>query len=136
MHDNALSILVVDDDEPIFKTVSRALRGEGYQLSYAPSAEDALRVLETERFQIVISDNRMPGMSGVEFLELVRARHAGMVRVMMSSDERSNAITEAVERGTIFRLLPKPWEQEKLKATVRFAVQYWRELAVEASLLG
>ena len=122
------SILVVDDDEHIFAALRRSLR-QRYQLTYAPDAETALAVSGARRFDIILSDYRMPGMNGLELLELMQARHPSMVRLMMSADVNQQQLVAALERGTVFRALLKPWGQDELHTTLRFACQHAAELA-------
>ena len=128
------NVLVVDDEDSIFSALSRALRREGYSFTYAPDADTALALALTQGFQVVISDNRMPGMHGLEFLELMRARHPGVVRVLMSADADAHLVSDATKRGTVFRMLSKPWADTELRAVVRYAVQHAQELAFGASL--
>lgn len=132
----AASILVVDEDESIFKALSRALRRDGYSLTYSPHAEAALGALERQAFDVLLSDNRMPGMTGLELLELARIRHATTVRMLMSSDVETALLRKARESGMVFRMLSKPWTEAELRTSVRFAVQHARELAFGAHLNG
>ena len=92
----------------------------------APEAATALEVLEREPVHVVVSDYRMPGMDGVEFLRLVKERHPATQRVLLTGQADTSVIEEAVNRAEIFRFLWKPWDESHLLLTVQDAIdQFW-----------
>jgi two-component system, NtrC family, sensor kinase len=124
MHEPTL--LVVDDDDNVRRALRRVLRRTRCRVLDAPEAQSALGVLEQERVQVVISDYRMPGMSGVEFLRVVKDRWPRIQRVLLTGQADSNAIEEAVNRSEIFRFIWKPWDDGHLLITIETAVeQFW-----------
>ncbi len=120
------TLLVVDDDENVRRALKRVLRRMRCRVLDAPDAQCALGVLAREPVQVVISDHRMPGMSGVELLRIVKERWPGVQRVLLTGQADSSAIEEAVNRSEIFRFIWKPWDDGHLLITLQSAVdQFW-----------
>lgn len=136
MNENAPSILVVDDEENVFKSLSRCLRKEGYQLTHAASPADAFELLAQHEYAIVISDHLMPGMTGLQFLTLVRSRYPNTVRIMLTGHADIQTAIDAINRGHIFRFLSKPWDDLELKAALYFALEYRKESLENRRLLS
>jgi two-component system, NtrC family, sensor kinase len=129
------SILVVDDDEHVRRALKRVLRRARCVVHEAPDAEHALALLAVEPVHVVVSDYRMPGMSGVEFLRHVKERWPRVQRVLLTGQADTAAIEEAVNHSEIFRFIWKPWDDGHLLLTVQSAVdQYW--LLVENARLS
>ena len=118
------TLLLVDDEANILASLKRLFRREGYTVLTAESGMAGLDVLAREAVDVVISDGRMPGMSGAEFLGKVRQLHPGCVRLVLSGYTDLNAVTNAVNRGELFRFLLKPWNDAELIETVREAFRY------------
>ncbi len=120
------SLLVVDDDDNVRRALKRVLRRMRCRVVDAPDAQAALAVMEREPVQVVISDYRMPGISGVEFLRIVKERWPRIQRVLLTGQADSSAIEEAVNRSEIFRFIWKPWDDGHLLITIQSAVdQFW-----------
>ena len=121
------TVLLVDDDEHVRRTLARILRGRFRgRVLLAAEALEGLAALERESIQAVVSDYRMPGMSGVEFLRVVKERWPNVQRVLLTGQADSSAIEEAVNQSEIFRFIWKPWDDAHLLATIQSAVdQYW-----------
>ena len=114
-------ILVVDDDTAVRRVIRVFLQERGYHVRTAAGAEEALELLQNERFDIVVTDLRLPVSSGLELLEKVRARLPGVRSMLMSGDADVPALVEAVERG-VDAVLLKPFELEELRAQVEHSV--------------
>jgi putative nucleotidyltransferase with HDIG domain len=123
MHRHA--VLFVDDEINILKAVKRLLRNEPWEVLCASRPQEALEMLDTAPVQVVVSDQRMPEMSGVDLLAAVRERHTDVVRMMLTGYTEMNVAVEAINRGEIFRLITKPWNDEELKATLRQAFDHF-----------
>ncbi|MRR50095.1 MAG: EAL domain-containing protein [Rhodocyclaceae bacterium] len=118
-------ILLVDDEPSILSALRRLLRREGYTIFTAASGAEGLELLATHEVGVVISDARMPEMSGAEFLGRVREMHPDTVRIMLSGYTDLDAVTSAVNRGELFRFLGKPWEDTELLETIRDAFRHY-----------
>ncbi|MCF6249429.1 MAG: response regulator, partial [Desulfobacula sp.] len=118
MPDNSeYPILVVDDDEPIIKNMRRILRRKGFtKLVSALNGEQAVKLLETAQhpFFLIMSDMRMPGLSGSEFLEKSILLSPESRRILLTGYSDYDAITDAVNRGEIHQYIAKPWDNDDL----------------------
>ncbi|MFI5315497.1 MAG: HD domain-containing phosphohydrolase [Myxococcota bacterium] len=115
-------VLFVDDEVNILKALARLFRGEPVRVLTASSAAEALALLGSERIQVVVSDQRMPGTTGVRLLAQVRERCPDVVRILLTGHTEIAVAIEAINQGEIFRLLTKPWNDDELRATVRQAL--------------
>ena len=114
-------ILVVDDQEDVTTSLRRMLEREGYQVVTAGSAEASFDLLATRHIDVVIADLRMPAMNGDEFLERVKLIYPDVVRMVMTGAPDLRAATSAINRGTIFKFLVKPFDEKEFLANVEEA---------------
>ncbi len=119
------AVLFVDDEGNILKAVQRLLRNEPWNVLTASRGSEALEILDQTQAQVVVSDQRMPEMSGVDLLQAIRERRPNVVRMMLTGYTEMNVAVEAINRGEIFRLITKPWNDEELKATLRQAFDHF-----------
>jgi len=120
------TLLIVDDDEHVRRALRRVLRRARCRILDAPEAQSALEIMTAEPVHVVVSDYRMPGMSGVEFLRIVKERWPKVQRVLLTGQADSTAIEEAVNQSEIFRFIWKPWDDSHLLITIQSAVdQFW-----------
>ncbi|HZI09936.1 MAG TPA: ATP-binding protein [Myxococcus sp.] len=122
-------LLLVDDEENILKSIRRVLRRGDWEIVTAADAEQGLRVLEAFKPEVVISDFRMPGMNGVEFLTQVKQQAPRAQRIMLTGQADQLAIEEAINRSEIFRFISKPWNDSHLVLTVKSAFEQYALLA-------
>jgi diguanylate cyclase (GGDEF)-like protein/PAS domain S-box-containing protein len=115
------TLLLVDDEENILNALTRMLRRDGYRILTATNADDALDILGRNEVQVVISDQRMPGISGTELLSKVKEMHPETVRMVLSGYTDLSAVTAAINQGAIYKFLTKPWDDEELRLQVRDA---------------
>jgi two-component system response regulator HupR/HoxA len=120
-----LSLLVVDDEQRSLETLRRTLE-DHFTVFTANSVEQGLVVMETEYVQIVLSDQRMPGTSGVEFLHSVRARWPNTVRLILSGHTEAQDIIAGINDAGIWQYLLKPWHPDQLLLTLQSAAELWR----------
>jgi putative nucleotidyltransferase with HDIG domain len=117
------SVLFVDDEPNILKALQRLLRHESINVLTASRPREALELLERSPVQVVVTDQRMPEMSGVDLLSAVRERHPDVVRMMLTGFTEIDVAVEAINRGEIYRLITKPWNDDELRATIRQAFE-------------
>jgi EAL domain-containing protein (putative c-di-GMP-specific phosphodiesterase class I)/FixJ family two-component response regulator len=112
------TLLLVDDEENILAALKRLLRRDGYRIVTAHSGDEALQRLAEERVGVIVSDQRMPGMSGVEFLRRAKVLYPDTVRMTLSGFTDLQSIIDAVNEGAIYKFLTKPWDDELLRQHV------------------
>ena len=124
-------ILVLDDDTVVLAALKETLERERYNVHAFSKANEALAALDAHAFATIISDQRMPEMTGLEFLDKCKQKQPNASRILITGVLTLNTVIEAVNRGEIFRFLAKPWIREEILATVDNAVQ--RYALVEAN---
>jgi diguanylate cyclase (GGDEF)-like protein/PAS domain S-box-containing protein len=102
------TLLLVDDNQLDTELVRRALRDEGYQILTAENARDALELLAVNSIGVVVTDARMPEMSGVDFLRHVKELYPHVVRIMLSGDTELQSVTDAINEGAVYKFFTKP----------------------------
>jgi CheY-like chemotaxis protein len=118
------TLLIVDDEPNIVSSLVRLLRSEECRVLTAGNAQDALEILALNPVQVIISDHRMPAMTGAEFLGKVKALYPDIVRILFSGYIEMDALTDAVNRGAVYRFLLKPWDDDVLREAVRDAFRH------------
>lgn len=120
------TILLVDDEENILKALVRLLRRDGYTILTASSANEGLELLKSNTVGVILSDQRMPEGSGVEFLRQVKQLYPDTIRMVLSGYTDLNSITEAINQGAIYKFLTKPWEDDLLRENISKAFTHFR----------
>lgn len=128
-------LLLVDDEENILRSLRRVLRHGEWDIATAPDGANGLTVLESFRPDVVVSDYRMPGMSGVDFLSEVKARAPHTQRILLTGNADHLALEDAINRSEIFRFVGKPWNDAQLVLTVRSAFEQHRLMTENERLL-
>ena len=113
-----ITILFVDDELSILSTLKRLLRREPYNILTADSGQQGLEILAENSVNIVISDMRMPHMSGAEFLQQVKQHYPQTKRIIMSGYADIEAVVDAVNKGGICHFISKPWDNDELKTII------------------
>jgi two-component system response regulator HupR/HoxA len=127
-------VLVVDDEDAILESLALTL-GVEYEIFTAASGEEGLEIFDREEIALVISDQVMPGMSGVEFFEKVIERNPRAIRMMLTGYADMPSLVRAINEGRIYRYLPKPWEPDDLRIAVKRALEVY-ELSSENTQLA
>jgi two-component system probable response regulator PhcQ len=117
------TVLIVDDEPALLDAMALVLRKEPYRVITASSAAHALAILRDNPVEVVVTDERMPGMSGSKFLSIVRAEHPSTVRVMLTGEGDLATASRVVHESEPYRLLFKPAEPRELKAVLLGAVR-------------
>ena len=117
-------ILCVDDERNVLRALERIFLDEDYEILTASSGEEGLEMLSgAGEVQVVVSDFRMPGMNGVEFLKEVFKSHPETIRIVLSGYADTAAVVSAINEGKIYKFIPKPWNDDELKMTVAKALE-------------
>ncbi len=116
-------IMLVDDEEFVLTSLTRSLRREGYELTSFTGAEEALEYLQDNAVDAIISDHRMPNITGLEFLIRVRKRYPNIIRILLTGYADMEVAIRAVNEGKLYRFLTKPWDDDELKVTLVNAMQ-------------
>jgi signal transduction histidine kinase len=127
-------ILALDDEKSILASLERNFLMEPYRLVTAMDIGKAWEVLSSENIKVVISDQRMPGVSGVDFLKQVKDKYPDVVRILLTGHADMQAAEEAVNLGEVYRFMTKPWNVEDLKVTVRKAIEHY-DLLIDNRML-
>lgn len=120
------SVLAVDDEPFILNSLRRLLRRTQFDLRTAGSAEEACEMLLVEPVDIILSDQRMPGMTGVQLLSHVRDHMPDTVRIILSGYSDAQSITDAINEGAVYKFVAKPWEDQQLLLALNEAAELHR----------
>ncbi len=121
------TVLIVDDEISVTRSLSRSLKDE-FTVFTASSGEEALRILERSNATIVLTDQRMPNMSGVELLERVHHLKPDTVGILISGYSDVVALTAAINLANVRGFIPKPWDINTLRSKLDEAVTYYRSM--------
>ncbi|MES2740282.1 MAG: EAL domain-containing protein [Pseudomonadota bacterium] len=112
------TLLLVDDEQNIVSAVKRLLRREDYHILTANSGQEGLDLLTRHKVDVIVSDQRMPGMIGADFLRKAKQLYPDTIRIMLSGYTELQSVTDAVNEGAIYKFLTKPWEDELLRGHI------------------
>lgn len=111
------NLLLLDDEERILRSLKMLFRMD-YNVTCSTQGSQALEILRRENIHVVVSDQRMPSMTGVEFLKRARALSPNTMRLLLTGYSDFEAVIDSVNEGEVFRFISKPWDPKKLKETV------------------
>ncbi|HWE04990.1 MAG TPA: hybrid sensor histidine kinase/response regulator [Tepidisphaeraceae bacterium] len=126
---NRHTILVVDDEPDVVKSVQDLLRLE-YRVLGATRARQAMEIMASEEVHVVMTDQRMPEITGVEFLRQIRGDYPEAIRLLFTGYADIRAVIDAINQGNVYRYITKPWDPEELETVIRQAVERY-DLLVE-----
>ncbi|MDM8522264.1 response regulator [Desulfococcaceae bacterium HSG8] len=132
---NMQSILIVDDEKSILKSVTRMLMDDDYQLHTALGGQEGLAKLKKHRVDLVISDQKMPGMTGLEFLRHVKAEYSDILTIMLTAYADIETAIDAVNEAGIYKFILKPWDEDDFRISIKRALEL-RQLVIERNLLA
>lgn len=127
-------LLIIDDEVEITKALTRQFRKQ-YQVFSATSAEEGFIILEQENIQVVLSDQRMPGMSGVEFFARIKTKYPDALKLLLTGYSDIEAIISAINDGQVFRYVTKPWIPEELDGIIREAFEKYELITKNRKLM-
>lgn len=131
---NRPTILIVDDDQNILKSIKRSLVDENYNILTAANGPEGLDMLAQHKVSLVISDQKMPGMSGLEFLQKVKIDYPNILTLMLTAHADVDTTIKAINDAGVYKFILKPWVPAELRMTIRRAVET-RQLILEKTSL-
>jgi len=121
------TVLFVDDEGKFLRSLNRGLRGEPYNTLFANSGKEALEALKCNEVHVLVSDMRMPDMSGAELLRIIKWEYPNIVRIVLSAYEHMGTLLNVVNEVDVFKFLTKPCKLEKvLKPAIQEALDYYK----------
>ncbi len=120
------AILFVDDEENVLRSLTRLFIDEDYEIHTALSGERGLEVLKEQEIAVIVSDQRMPKMSGAEFLERARRLSPDSARIVLTGFADIHAAIDAINKGGAYQYISKPWDDDDIKSTVSRAIERYR----------
>ena len=118
-----VSVLVIDDEEIVLVGLRETLLREGYHVVAMSDPLQALEVLKKETFAVIVTDQQMPSLTGLEFLAHSKRIQPDASRILITAVLSLDTVIEAINKGEIYRFVVKPWLREELLATVKNAAQ-------------
>lgn len=118
-----LKIICIDDESNILQALKRTLRTESYEVVTTTSPEELLEQISTSAFAIMITDQRMPDIEGTKLLDIVKQVSPDTIRILLTGYTDITAATEAINRGSVYRFLTKPWDDDMLRLTLQQAMK-------------
>ena len=120
------TVLFVDDEEKVLTSLKRGLLDEPYNSLFADSGQKALEILQQNEVHVLVTDMRMPEMSGLELLRVVKEEYPCIVRMVLSGYTQISTLLTAINQGEIYKYITKPWKlEEEFKPSVRQAIEYY-----------
>jgi response regulator RpfG family c-di-GMP phosphodiesterase len=113
-----MTVLCVDDELDIIHAMKRLLRKQNYNLLFASSGEKALEVMRQNNVDLIISDMRMPAMSGAELLEKVATSYPNSYRILLTGYTDMESTVSATNKGKILKYIQKPWDNDELISSI------------------
>ena len=122
------TVLFVDDDCIVLRSIARDLLDEPYNVFFARSGEEALQILSHQDVHVLVTDIRMPEMDGIELLKIVTKEYPHIVKMVLSGYTNTTDLTKAIHQEGVFKFIPKPWnlqEGEEFRAIIRNAIEHY-----------
>lgn len=124
MSEEKVRVLYIDDEVNNLHSFKAAFRKE-YDISIAQSAEEAMKILENDFFHVIISDQRMPGKTGVEFFEFIVEKFPDPVRILLTGYADIQAVIDAINKGEVYRFIDKPWDYQSVRVAIKNAYEVY-----------
>jgi response regulator RpfG family c-di-GMP phosphodiesterase len=125
MEGKNINVLYIDD-EPDNLTSFKATFRRNFNIMIADSADAAMLILEKEKIHVILSDQRMPKMTGIEFFEKIQTVFPDPIRILITGYTDINAVIDAINRGQVYKYLTKPWNEEDVKIFVEKAYEVYK----------
>jgi len=121
------TVLFVDDDEIVLRSLERGLLDEPYNKLFAKNCKEALEILQQEEVHVIVTDMIMPEMTGLELLRIVREKYPKIIRIVLSGYMHDTTLQEAIDQEEIFKFIPKPWKLggEEFETVIQQALDHY-----------
>ncbi|HZX95053.1 MAG TPA: response regulator [Myxococcales bacterium] len=129
-------VLVVDDEAAVRAALKRVLEQHGWSVLCVATAEEGLLLLRRLPVQVILSDQNMPGLSGIDLLKLVQVRHPAVVRILMTADRDPEVPVRSINESEVYRFIRKPWDDADLCTVVSLAFAVARQEQEKRDLLA
>ncbi|MBN2373407.1 response regulator [bacterium] len=126
-------ILIVDNDKSVANALKRSLWQEGYRILTANSGTEALSKMETLNCQLVLADQKMPNMTGIELLSQIKEKYPDTIKILITAQVDLDDIAKDIEKNGIFELITKPWDPEELKNVIRKGLERYDQITMGKS---
>ncbi len=130
------ALLVIDDEPNMTRALKRLLRRDGYRVLTINDPREAFDLLAMNDVHVILSDQRMPEMTGTELLSRIKDLYPDVVRIILSGYTELKTITEAVNKGWIYKFVTKPWDDDELRAQIREAFERYQRNRSERQVGG
>lgn len=120
----AIGVLYIDDEINNINSFKAAFRRD-FEIFTAISAKEGRKILDVEEIGVIITDQRMPGMTGIEFLESILSIYPDTIRILLTGFSDINAVMDAINRGQVYKYLVKPWQNDELKMYIENALEIY-----------
>jgi two-component system sensor histidine kinase/response regulator len=130
------TVLFIDDERITLRSLERTVQDEPYRSLFVLSGSEALDIMASETVDVVVTDLMMPEMDGMVLLDWVQAEYPAAIRVVLSALNDTATILEAINKGSVYRYIVKPWNREELKITVRQALELFEIQQEKKKLLN
>lgn len=125
MNEKNINVLYIDDEINNLNSFKATFR-RNFNITTAESADEALKILEKETIHVILSDQRMPKMTGIEFFESIQTIYPFPIRILITGYTDINAVIDAINRGQVYKYLTKPWVEDDVKIFVEKAYEVYR----------
>lgn len=125
MSQKNINVLYVDDEINNLNSFKATFR-RNFNITTSETVDEALKILEQETIHVVLSDQRMPKMTGIEFFESIQTIYPNPIRILITGYTDINAVIDAINRGQVYKYLTKPWIEDDVKIFVEKAFEVYR----------
>lgn len=120
-----INVLYVDDEQTNLFSFKASFRKD-FNVFTASSGSEGLKILNEQKLHVVISDQRMPGMTGIEFFQKAKELHSDPIRVLLTGYADINAVIDAINKGEVYRYVTKPWNTDEVKTIIHNAYEIFK----------
>ncbi len=122
------TILIVDNEKSVANALKRVLWKEDYRILTAFSGDEALSKMETFDCQLVLADQRMPEMSGIELLTKVKGKYPNTIRILITAQINLDDLSKDIEQCSVYKCITKPWDPLELRILIRKGLERYTQI--------